>query len=132
MLTPPSIPNEKRTYPGSEKRRSPRIAASYPIRFQRVLPSGEKCDRYAQTRNVSAEGVLMSCGETLTSGTRVDVSIAIPLGHATSLPAAQLDGAAVVVRTEPASLNEDGEFAAIIALRFLQPPTVSTELSMFD
>ena len=132
MLSSPSIPNEQRAYTGQERRGSPRISANYAIRFQRVLPSGEKCVRYAQTRNVSSEGILMSSTERLAPDTRVDISIGIPFIYATSLPAAQLDGAAVVVRSEPADPEEDGEFAANIALRFLQTPTISTELSMFD
>lgn len=132
MPTSSLIPNEQRAYAGPERRRSPRTSAKYPIRFRRVLPSGEKYERYAQTRNVSSEGVLLSSMEKLTPGMRVDISIAIPFIYAASLPAAQLDSAAVVVRSEPADPYEGGEFAANIALRFLQKPTVSTELSMFD
>lgn len=74
----------------------------------------------------------MSSMERVEPGTRIDISVGIPFIDSSPLPAAQLDGVAVVVRSEPADPHEDDEFAANIAMRFLQPLTVSAELSMFD
>ena len=121
-----------RHYAGSEKRGYPRIPASYPICVRFVSPSGEKVERYAQTTNVSAEGVLFFCAETLETGTKVDVHVGIPSAYAASLPAAQLNGEAVVVRAERVDPLEKEAYGVRIALKFTDKPSLSTDVSMFD
>jgi len=132
-MTPSTyLSGEQRLYAGPERRRAPRIPANFPVRFQRRSPSGGEYERYAQTKNVSSDGVLLESMEMFEQGTEVDVSIGIPFTSAASLPTAQLNGVAVVVRSESASPCESDGFAASIALKFVTRPTVSTELSMFD
>jgi hypothetical protein len=132
MPTSQNTPDVPQSYAGPERRGAPRIPANYPIRILRILSTGERFERYAQTKNISSEGILLSSVDTLRPGTRVNVSVGIPFVYAASLPSVQLDCAAVVVRSEPIDSREADEFGTSIALKFLQKPTVSTELSMFD
>lgn len=124
--------DEARQYAGPERRGYPRISANYPICVRLVSSSGEMIERYAQTRNVSAKGILFSCLEALEIGIEVDILMGIPSAYAASLPAAQLTGEAVVVRCEPIGPLEDEGIGARVALKFLKMPKLTTELSMFD
>ena len=83
--------NETNRYSGPERRTFLRIPAGYPVCVRFISPDGGKCERYAQTRNVSAEGVLFSCTETLAPGTKVDMLMGIPSAYAASLPAAHFN-----------------------------------------
>ena len=132
MSVAPSPANNAQRYAGQEKRSYPRIPANYPICVRFSSPSGEQLERYAQTKNVSAEGVFFSCINELRVGTEVDVLMGIPAAYAASVPAAQLDGCAVVVRSGPVDPLDERGFGANIALRFLEKPRLSTEVSMFD
>jgi hypothetical protein len=119
-------------YAGPERRRAPRMSADYPLRVRSVLPSGATHERFAQVLDVSAEGLMFGCVDGLEPGTRVDVSVAIPYAQGVSLPGAQLDAEAVVLRCEPSSPDEAAGFGKRIALKFLSKPVVLTEVSMFD
>lgn len=124
--------DETRRFTGPEKREYPRIPVNYPICIRFASSSGETIERYAQTRNVSVEGVLFSSMEKIETGTKVTVLMGIPSAFAASLPAAQLNGEAVVVRSERVNpLNNEG-FGSSIALRFTNKPYLTTEVSMFD
>jgi len=133
MQAAQSPANEAQHYAGPEKREYSRIPAGYPICVRFASLSGETVERFAQTMNVSVEGVLFSCAESLEIGTRVDFQIGIPSAHAASLPAAQLNGKAVVMRSERVDpLAEEEGYGAKIALKFIHKPSFSTEVSMFD
>ncbi len=119
-------------YTGPEKRGYPRIPANYPIFVRFASSSGEMTERYAQTKNVSAEGALFSCMETIDTGTKMEFHMGIPSAYAASLPAAQLNGEAVVVRSEQVNPLDEKGYGAKIALKFTSKPTLSTEISMFD
>jgi hypothetical protein len=105
---------------------------NYPIRVRFVLPTGEKLERYSQIRNVSSAGLLFACVDVLEPGTEVDVSIGIPFVHAASLPMAQLNGEALVLRSGSPGPAEEYALGREVALKFLGTPILSTELSMFD
>ena len=124
--------DETRRFAGPEKREYPRIPANYPICIRFASSSGETIERYAQTRNVSVEGVLFSSAEKLEIGTKVTVLMGIPSAYAASLPAAQLNGEAVVVRSERVNPLDNERFGSTIALRFTKKPYLTTEVSMFD
>ena len=132
MVGADSSVSETRRFTGPEKREYSRIPANYPICVRFGSSSGETIERYAQTRNVSVEGVLFSSMEKIAVGTKVKVLIGIPSAYAASLPAAQLNGTAVVVRCEPLDPVEDRGFGARIALKFLEKPNLTTHVSMFD
>lgn len=132
MVVASSSVDETRRFTGPEKREYPRIIANYPICVRFGSPSGETIERYAQTRNVSVEGVLFSCMEKLEVGTKVKVLMGIPSAYAASLPAAQLNGEAVIVRCESLDTVEDKGFGALVALKFLEKPKFTTQVSMFD
>ncbi len=121
-----------RDYDGPERRVAPRIEVNYPIRVRFALPTGEQLERYSQIRNVSSAGLLFTCMDSLEPGTEVDVSIGIPFVHAASLPMAQLNGEALVLRSGSPGPDEEYAVGREVALKFLKPPTLSTELSMFD
>lgn len=121
--------SEARQYAGPEKRAYHRIPESYPLCVRFISASGEVTERYAQTRDVSAKGVLFSCVDALEIGTKVDVQLGIPSAYAASLPAAQLNGRAIVVRSEP--IRGEG-FGVQVALKFIGKPYLSTVVSMFD
>jgi len=127
-----STVDEAQRYSGPEKREYPRIPASYPICIRFVSSSGETVERYAQTRNVSVEGVLFSSMERLEAGTKVTVLMGIPSAFAVSLPAAQLNAEAVVVRSDRVNPLENEGFGTSIALKFTKKPYLTTEISMFD
>lgn len=124
--------NDKPRYTGPEKRRYPRISVNYPICIRFESSSGQVIERYAQTRNVSVEGVLFSSAEKLEPGMKVTVLMGIPSAFAASLPAAQLNGEAVVVRSERVNPLENEGFGNSIALKFTNKPYLTTEVSMFD
>lgn len=124
--------NPGETYGGPERRRAHRIPVSYPIRIRFVSASGENQERYAQTRNVSSNGVLCGSLDTPEPGLKVDFSIGVPSAYARSLPTAQLNGMAVVVRHDLLATDESPATERNIALKFLTRPVLSTELSMFD
>ena len=107
MEIPESSTETTRHYHGPEKRGARRIPADYSICVRCPSRSGEELERYAQTRNISPGGVLFLCPDMLEPGTEVSVSIGIPSAYAASLPAAQLDSAAVVVRSEAISPDKD-------------------------
>ena len=132
MAVQKSKTEETSCYTGPERRRSRRIPANYSICVRSSPPSGKELERYAQTRNISSEGVLFLCPDMLEQGAEVDVSIGIPSAYAVSLPAAQLDTVAVVVRSERIEPDEGVMFGANVALRFTERPSLSTRLSMFD
>jgi len=132
MEIPESSTETTRHYHGPEKRGARRIPADYSICVRCPSRSGEELERYAQTRNISPGGVLFLCPDMLEPGTEVSVSIGIPSAYAASLPAAQLDSAAVVVRSEAISPDNQHIFGANIALKFTEKPSLSTRLSMFD
>lgn len=119
-------------YSGPERRMSRRIQTNYSICVRSLSPPGGEIERYAQTRNISSQGVLFLCPDMLEPSTEVNVSIAIPSAYAVSLPAAQLDTTAVVLRSEPVGPAEDDAFGANIALKFTTKPILSTHISMFD
>jgi len=127
-----SITDKTRRFAGPEKREYPRIPANYPICIRFLSSSGETVERYAQTRNVSVEGVLFSSMEKLETGMKVTVSMGIPSAYAASLPAAQLDSEAVVVRSERVNPLDNEGFGTSIALKFTEKPQLTTEISMFD
>ncbi len=56
----------------------------------------------------------------------------IPSANAASLPAAQLSGKAVVVRCERADSPEGEGLGAGIALKYIEKPNLTTDVSMFD
>jgi hypothetical protein len=124
--------DEKRRFAGPEKREYPRIPVNYPICIRFVSASGQTVERYAQTRNVSVEGVLFSSMEKLEPGMKVTVHMGIPSAFAASLPAAQLNGEAVVVRSERVNPLENEGFGSSVALKFTNKPYLTTEVSMFD
>lgn len=132
MFTSQAPLNSPRNYDGPERRGAPRIEVNYPIRVRFALPTGEKLERYSQLTNVSAAGLLFTCVDALKPGTEVDVSIGIPFVHAASLPMAQLNGEALVLRSESSVPDEEYTVSREVALKFLGTPTLSTELSMFD
>jgi len=119
------------TYGGRERRNSPRIRAQYPVRLQ-LHHSGSCSEWFSHTSNVSSEGLLVALSESLEPGIEVNVSLAIPVGSSSSLPAAQLDGSAVVLRSEAADRTRNDGYSQKVALRFLEKPAVSTGVSMFD
>ena len=121
-----------RSYEGSDRRDYPRIPANYPICIRFSSPSGETIERYAQTRNVAAKGVFFACADAPETGTEVDVLMGIPSVHAASLPAAQLEGRAVVVRRDPIDPADNEGFGVRVALKFLERPLLTTKISMFD
>ena len=63
--------DDNRRYVGSEKREYPRIPASYPICVRFRSRSGRRVERFAKTKNVSTEGLLFSCADSLDIGTEV-------------------------------------------------------------
>jgi hypothetical protein len=128
MTVASSSVGETKRFTGPEKRQYPRIPAKYPICVRFESSSGQAVERYAQTRNVSVEGVFFSCMERLEVGQDVGVFMGIPSAHAASLPAAQLNGKAVVVRCERVEPLED----AGVALKFVEKPSLTTHVSMFD
>jgi hypothetical protein len=117
---------------GSERRDSLRTEISYPLRLRFSSPAGETLDRFAGTCNVSAGGILFTSVEPLEEGTEVEVHVGLPSVHASGLPAAQLDGTAVVLRSDSIDPDERGAFEARVALRFTQTPRLSSKVSMFD
>ena len=119
-------------YSGPERRMLRRIQTNYSICVRSPSSPGEALERYAQTRNISSEGVLFLCPDMLGAGTEVNVSIGIPSAYAASLPAAQLDTVAVVLRSEPVGPDEEHAFGANVALKFTEKLRLSTHLSMFD
>lgn len=119
-------------YTGQERRESPRIPAQYPICVRFAATPDETIERFAQTRNVSAGGVFFTCMDSLEIGTKVAVLVGIPAAYGDSVPAAQLEGEAVVMRCASAAPPEHEDFRAAIALKFLGRPTLTTEVSMFD
>ena len=121
-----------RSYEGSDRRNYPRIPANYPICIRFSSPSGETIERYAQTRNVAAKGVFFACADAPETGTEVDVLMGIPSVHAASLPAAQLEGRAVVIRRNSIDPRDNDGFGMRIALKFLEKPLLTTRVSMFD
>jgi hypothetical protein len=132
MATPESSVDNARPFSGPERREYPRIPANYPICIRFSSSSGQTIERYAQTKNVSVEGVLFSSMDNLETGTKVTVLMGIPSAFAASLPAAQLNGEAIVVRSEPLDpLGSEG-FGTGIALKFIKKPYLTTEISMFD
>jgi hypothetical protein len=132
MATPGSSVENARSFAGPERREYPRIPASYPICIRYSSSSGQTIERYAQTRNVSVEGILFSSMDSHETGTRVTVLMGIPSAYAASLPAAQLNAEAVVVRCEPLDPLGNQGFGAGIALKFIKKPYLTTEVSMFD
>ncbi len=127
-----SSTDSARRYAGPERREYQRIPVGYPICVRYSSSSGETVERFAQTKDVSVDGVLYSCAEPIETGTKVDIRMGIPSAYAASLPAAQLNGEGEVVRCEPVDpLSEDG-YGARIALRFTAKLSLSTEVSMFD
>lgn len=123
--------DETNCFTGSEKRRYRRTEAKYPICVRFVSSHGVNIERYAETINVSVEGVLFAPMESLSAGTRVETQIGVPSTYVSSLPAAQLNGSAIVVRSEPFDSNED-IFGSQVALRFLEKPSITTRITMFD
>ena len=121
-----------RPYSGPERREYPRIPANYPICIRFSSSSGQTVERYAQTKNVSVEGVLFSSMDSLETGTRVSVLMGIPSAFAASLPAAQLNGEAIVVRSERLDPRTNEGLGNEIALKFVRKPYLTTEVSMFD
>ena len=89
-------------------------------------------ERYAETKNVSAAGVLMAPLEMLPSGTKVDMQIGIPSAYISSLPGAQLNSPAMVVRSEPIEMKTAHVFGSKVALKFLDKPKITTKITMFD
>ncbi|GAB4351129.1 MAG: hypothetical protein Kow0099_35060 [Candidatus Abyssubacteria bacterium] len=132
MVTIPDPARAGQSHAGTERRRAPRLPADYPVRVRCILPSGAHLERYAKLRNVSAEGLLFHCAERLEPGMRVSVSVAIPYPQCASLPAAQVDAEAVVMRCEPSNQDAAADFGKKIALKFLTRPVVLTEVSMFE
>ena len=132
MSIPQSSADEPQHYAGAERRKCPRIEANYPICIRYGSSSGGRLERYAQTRNVSAGGVLFACMEVVEPGTQVDVLMGIPSVYAASLPAAQLNGVAQVVRSEAIGVHEEDTFGARVAMRFTETPSLSTLVTMFD
>ena len=132
MAYPSLAPEEIRDYSGPERRTSSRIRLEYPICIRFASPSGSGPKRFARTVNVSPSGVLFACAEMLEPGANVDVSIGIPSARSDSLLEAQVNGAASVVRSEPAASGETDSLRANVALKFLETPNISMEISMFD
>jgi hypothetical protein len=113
-----------------ERRNSLRLQATYPVRI-RFRHSGKELEWFSHTSNVSCDGLSISSVDRIEPGTEVSISLAIPFGPITSFPAAQLDGTAVVVRSESADRTEDDVYNQRLALKFLEKPKVSTQISMF-
>lgn len=132
MVAASSPVDKTKRFTESEKRQYPRIPANYPICIRFKSSSGLTVERYAQTRNVSVEGVFFSCAERLAIGQNVSVLMGIPSAYAASLPAAQLNGKAVVVRCERAGPLGDEGFGPGVALKFVEKPNLTTHVSMFD
>jgi hypothetical protein len=120
------------TYTGTERRRSPRLQASYPVRVRFINSTGDIIERFSHTRNVSSRGLLIVAADAPEVGTNVDVSVAIPAGSNAVLPEAQLDVAAVVLRSEAVDHEANDGYSRQFALHFIETPSVSPHLSMFD
>jgi hypothetical protein len=120
------------TYNGVNRRKHRRIEAKYPICVTFVSRHGTNVERYAETRNVSSAGVLIGPLESVPAGTKVDMQMGIPSGNVFSVPSAQLNCAAVVVRSEPIDTDEDTLFQSRVALRFVEKPKITTKVTMFD
>ena len=132
MATPSSSVENARPFAGPERREYPRIPVNYPICVRFSSSSGQTLERYAQTKNVSVEGVLFSSMDGLETGTKVTVLMGIPSAYAASLPAAQLNAEATVVRSEPLDPLGNEGYGTGIALKFTKKPYLTTEVSMFD
>jgi len=64
----------------SERRRSPRVTAVYPVTFEQFSPEGAKvCDGVALTVNISEQGILLETKRPLEVASRLLVTIACPL-----------------------------------------------------
>ena len=120
------------TYNGVNRRKHRRIKGKYPICVKFVSQHGASVDRYAETSNVSSAGVLVAPVESLPSGTKVDMQIGIPSAHVSSVPGAQLNCAAVVVRSELVDTKKDTMFGSRVALKFIEKPKITTRVTMFD
>jgi hypothetical protein len=119
-------------YAGSERRQYPRLPATYPICVRFASSSGEPVERFTQTINVAAKGIFFPCVQALEVGSEVGVLMGIPSTETTSLPAAQLEGRAVVVRCEPCGKKKNAAAQLGIAIKFLEKPVLSTRVTMFD
>lgn len=117
---------------GVDRRKSRRLEAKYPACITFVSPYGVDVERYAETRNVSAEGALLASTGLPPSGTHVEMQIGIPSSFAASLPGAQLNVSAEVVRSESVDITAENMYGSMIALRFLGKPTITTNITMFD
>lgn len=120
------------TYAGPERRYSLRLQASYPVRIRFINSSGDVIERFSQTKNVSSRGLLIVSADAPEVGTNVDVSVAVPAGSNAVLPDAQLDVAAVVLRSEVVGQETNDGYSHQFALHFIETPSVSPHLSMFD
>lgn len=127
-------PTAKRTgdYAGPERRKSPRIDVQYPACIRFASERGQELERYSHTINVSADGILLTSMSALEPGVKVDVSVAVSTTDISSIPAAQLNGVASVVRSTAARRGDEDVFLNDVALKFVEKPTLSTEVSMFD
>ncbi len=119
-------------FTGLERRRSRRLAAKYPVCMSFISPHGEKIERYGETRDVSSEGVLLTCTGSLPSGTNVEMQIAVPSAFVESLPGAQLNVSAEVVRSAPLGVTAENIYETMVALKFLEKPRITTHITMFD
>jgi len=119
-------------YAGAERRGSPRLQASYPVRIRFIDSTGDIVERFSHTKNVSSSGLLIISADAPEIGTNVDISIAIPAGSNAILPEAQLDAAAVVLRSEALDREANDGCSRQFALHFVGAPSVSSHLSMFD
>ncbi len=130
----PLEPTSDRTgdYAGPERRKSPRIYVQYPVCIRFASERGLEIERYSHTINVSADGILLTSMRALEPGVKVDVSVAVSSTDISSIPAAQLNGIASVVRSTAARRGDEDVFANDVALKFVGKPTLSTEVSMFD
>ena len=130
----PLEPTAKRTgdYEGPERRESPRIDVQYPVCIRFASERGREIERYSHTINVSADGILLTSMSALDAGVKVDVSVAVSTTDISSIPAAQLNGVASVVRSTAARRGDEDVFLNDVALRFVEKPTLSTVVSMFE
>lgn len=119
-------------YAGMERRKSPRIDAQYPVCIRFTSDKGEEIERYSHTINVSADGMLLTSVRALEPGVEVDVRVAVSTNTISPVPTAQLNGIASVVRCTSGRRGDDGVILTDVALNFVEKPTLSTEVSMFD
>ena len=106
-------PSPSRSFHASERRRKPRICASFPVTVRGIDEAGEAFELKSRVENISASGLYMTMARRVAAGTVLFVAVTFAQPPAELADSSGVVAHGNVVRSE---INPDGTFG--VALHF--------------